>query len=519
MRNGLAGPMRALGGNFHALAEVNVSAWQGWVTSTESSWYQAGVEARRRMAAAGFDVSAGDSWALNELSSAVRVGSGSSRQDIRDFVHGLYDGSGGQPAKGVVFVVGLGQLTASLDTYTARLESWLQDAPFWGDMGSYVSDFLQENYGDARAYGVAGADVPTRLAYLNAYLEHEVQLAAVAPSTGAAAASYLGSSYASLANAAWAWSTGFGYTAIPYEQMQDYVSAQIDAMRSYDASLGWSTDRIGFAWDPSNSLGLSAGDFSAQVAAIQSRLAAAIALSADPAAPGAGACAAPWCTATVDGAAFTHAWSTFSSWTPTSAGFATTPVTVAAGSASSPITIQPTIGSVVAALPIDTAVHVSSTSSGGSFSTSARGPWTPSLDVTIPAGATSASFYMLDTAPGTPTVTAAVGAVARTQVEVVTAPAAPLALTGAGNTVTYAEGGVPVAVDPSLTVADSSTGSLVSATVAIATGLTPGDELAATAPTGITPSYANGTLTLSGSASLAAYQAVLRSVTFSGTTA
>src|SRR5262249_44912452 len=153
-----------------------------------------------------------------------------------------------------------------------------------------------------------------------------------------------------------------------------------------------------------------AGDFSAQVAAIQSRLAAAIALSADPAAPGAGACAAPWCTATVDGAAFTHAWSTFSSWTPTGAGFATTPVTVAAGSASSPITIQPTTASVAAAPPIDPAVHVSSTSSGGSFSTSARGPWTPSLDVTIPAGATSASFYMLDTAPGTPTVTVAVGA-------------------------------------------------------------------------------------------------------------
>jgi hypothetical protein len=127
---------------------------------------------------------------------------------------------------------------------------------------------------------------------------------------------------------------------------------------------------------------------------------------------------------------------------------------------------------------------------------------------------------MLDTAPGTPTVTAAVGSVDRTQVEVVTAPAAPLSLTGAGNTVTYAEGGAPIAVDPSLTVTDSSNGSLVSATIAISTGLAPGDQLAATASaTGITSSYANGTLTLSGSASLAAYQAVLRSVTFSGTTA
>jgi len=65
MRNGVAGPMRALGSSFHALAEVNVSAWQGWVASTGSSWYQAGVEARRRMSAAGFDVAGGDTWAVN----------------------------------------------------------------------------------------------------------------------------------------------------------------------------------------------------------------------------------------------------------------------------------------------------------------------------------------------------------------------------------------------------------------------------------------------------------------------
>src|SRR5436190_8653566 len=308
MRSGVAGPIRALGSNFHALAEVNVASWQGWIASTGSSWYQAGVEARRRMSAAGFDVAAGDSWVVNEFSSAVRVGSGTSRQNMRDLVHGLYDGDGGPPAKGVVFVVGIAQPTAALDTYKARLESWLQDGGFWADMGSYVSDFLQENYGDVRDYGVAGADVPTRLGYLNAYLEHELQLAAAAPSTGSAALAYLPGSYAALANAAWAWSFGFGYTAVPYDQMQDYVSAQVDAMRSYDASLGWSADRIGFAWDPSNSLGVSSSDFSTQVAAILARLAAAIAASADPAAPGAGACTPPWCTATVDGAAVHASW-------------------------------------------------------------------------------------------------------------------------------------------------------------------------------------------------------------------
>jgi hypothetical protein len=405
MRSGVASQIRALGSNFHALAEVNDTAWAGWVASTGNSWYQAGVEARTRMAAAGFDVGAGDSWAVDELSSAVRTGSGSARQNARDFVHGLYDGSGGPPTQGVVFVEGIGQPTVSLGLYKANLESWLQDAGFWGDMSSYVSDFMQENYGDARDYGVAGADVATRLSFLNAFLEHVEQLASVSPSTGAAAASYLQAAYGPLANAAWAWSGSFGYTAIPYDQMEDYVSAQIDAMRSFDASLGLGSDRIGFAWDPSNSLGLSSSDFSNESSAIASRLGATIAASADPSAPGAGACAPPWCTADVDGASFTSAWSTFSSWTPTSAAFGSSPQTVGTGSPTGAMTVQPSIGGIVTALPVDTAVQLSSSSPGGSFSTSPSGPWSPTLQVVIPAGSTSATFYMLDTTPGTPTVT------------------------------------------------------------------------------------------------------------------
>ena len=67
--------IRALGSNFHALAEINMSAWATWVADNGGTWYSAGVEARRRMAAAGYDVSLGDTWAVNEFSSAVRQGS------------------------------------------------------------------------------------------------------------------------------------------------------------------------------------------------------------------------------------------------------------------------------------------------------------------------------------------------------------------------------------------------------------------------------------------------------------
>ena len=61
----------------------------------------------------------------------------------------------------------------------------------------------------------AGADVPTRLGYLNQYLEH-VAAARAPPARGTAApaAGYLSSSYGALANAAWAWTSGFGFTAV-----------------------------------------------------------------------------------------------------------------------------------------------------------------------------------------------------------------------------------------------------------------------------------------------------------------
>ena len=117
-----ASRIRALGPAFPP-AEMNVTGWTAWVTSTGSSWHQAGVEARRRMAAAGYDVAAGDTWALNELSSAVRQGTGNARANMRAFLNGLYDGDGTLPtARGTVFVAGIGQGTTDLSLYQARLQ-------------------------------------------------------------------------------------------------------------------------------------------------------------------------------------------------------------------------------------------------------------------------------------------------------------------------------------------------------------------------------------------------------------
>src|SRR5581483_2300788 len=206
-----ASVVRALGPNFHALAEVNYTAWSRWVASTGNSWYQAGQEARRRMSAAGFDVSSGDTWAVNEFPSAVRANSGTARQNVRDLVRGLYDGNGGPQVKGIVYVVGVGQNGLSFATYKANLESWLQDTAFWNDMASYVSGFYQETYGDVRNYAVTGVDAPTRAGLLNGFLQHLLSLVTApnAPASADTARTYLSSAYGPLANASWGWTTAY----------------------------------------------------------------------------------------------------------------------------------------------------------------------------------------------------------------------------------------------------------------------------------------------------------------------
>jgi hypothetical protein len=87
----------------------------------------------------------------------------------------------------------------------------------------------------------------------------------------------------------------------------------------------------------------------------------------------------------------------------------------------------------------------------------------------------------------------------------------------AGGTVTFTGGGAPVTLDGALAVSDvDSNGNLTGATVAVSSGFIVGDALAFTNQNGITGSYnaATGVLTLSGTASVANYQAALESITY-----
>src|SRR5262249_54524613 len=77
----------------------------------------------------------------------------------------------------------------------------------------------------------------------------------------------------------------------------------------------------------------------------------------------------------------------------------------------------------------------------------------------------------------------------------------------AGGSATFTGGGAAVTLDGQLTVSDVDSPTLAGATVTISTGFLAGDTLNFTSQNGITGTYANGTLTLSGTATVAQYQA------------
>jgi hypothetical protein len=407
--------IRALGPRFHALAEIHYATWSRWVASTGNGWHAAGVTARERMAAAGYDVAAGDSWALNEVGSAVRRGEGTARADLREFVRGLYEG-GARPARGAVFVIGLGQRTPDLSVYQTTVQGWLTDTAFWTDMAAYVVDWSQEVYGDVRSWAVTGATNDVRREYLNDFLQHPLVLAGAGPAEIEPARAYLRGAYSPLANAAWERDVGYGWTMVAPEQMQAYVSAQVHALRHFPATTGQGQDRFGLAWAPRNASGVPQAEFASRTGALLDRLGAAIRDSADPVVPedpGSAACGPPgqnvWCTGDLPDARPAEAWRSFRAWSQPLLLFTTAPQTIAAGMPSAPMGLALVSSTGAPAPPrAPLVVTLSSSSPTGTFATSPAGPWAPTLTATIPPGASTVEgVYYLDTAAGSHTLAAA----------------------------------------------------------------------------------------------------------------
>lgn len=438
--------IRALGANFHAMAEIHFTTWTRWVASTGSSWHVAGVTARERMAAAGYDVSKGDTWVLNEISSAVRRGTGNARANVREFLRGLYEGDGTQPTRGAVFVIGVGQRASDVSLYQTNLQNWFADSAFWTDMAAYVSDWSQEVYGDVRSYAVPGVPMSVRRDYLNDYLQHKLVLAGVGPPTIETARSYLPAAFSPLANAAWQRESGYGWTMVSAEEMARYVSAQVHALRFFSATNGQPQDHWGFAWAPRNATGMPSADFAAQSGLLLDRLATAVRDSGqtpDPADPGSAACGPPgqnvWCVGDLEGAGLTEAWKSFKGWTQSVLGFGTAAQTISAGTPSAAMSLTlVTSSGLPVTTPTPIAVTLSSSSPQGAFSASPAGPWSSTLSLTIAAGTgTGAGFYYRDTRAGSHVLTAsAAGATSGTQTVTVTpGPVAVLTVTPASATV------------------------------------------------------------------------------------
>ena len=420
-RPGQAVKIRSLGPQFHALAEIHLTTWQKWVSSTGSTWYQAGVEARRSMVAGGFEVEAGDTWAVNELTSAIRRGDGAKRAEIRDFLRGLYDAGGeGPTAKGVVFVVGIGQRVSEVGTYKARLQEWLQDAAFWADMNTYVSDWSQEVYGDVRGYAAPGADAATRRDALVDYLRHSDLLASAGATASGTANAFFASTSSPVANAAWQWSSAFGWTDVSVELMQQYVSAQVYALRNHSVRTGQQADHWGFAWAPRNATQQAFEIFQEDTGVVLERMAAAIRDSQTvvPDDPGVNACAdGRYCVGDLEGASVVTRWRAFRAWSPTTLGFATPPQTVGAGVVSGPIGLQVQVARVAARPLAPVVATVGSSSPTGTFATTPSGPFAPTVTVELPAATFStAQLYYQDTTAGIATLSASgAGVVTGTQ--------------------------------------------------------------------------------------------------------
>jgi hypothetical protein len=106
-------------------------------------------------------------------------------------------------------------------------------------------------------------------------------------------------------------------------------------------------------------------------------------------------------------------------------------------------------------------------------------------------------------------------AVASKTIDVADPNTAPVVTTSSGST-SYGSGDPAVDVDAAVTVSDANDANLESATVRISSGAEGSDVLLFEEQAGITPSFdpENGILTLSGTATVAEYEAALRSVQF-----
>lgn len=341
--------IRALG--IHPVAEFTTgetTGWANWVNEpgANRTWFDAGVEFRRAMDDAGYDVSAGETWLINEfdrttMRDAPRAAVDhewppARRADMRDLMHGLYQGAPGMPAAPGIAEIGIHfrhQNIPNVPRYRVDLKRWLLDAGFWRDADRYLRWIAVENYADSRLWAPPGSTLSARADHLEAYLFHDLELLRSAPRTARVARRFFERKFLPLANGGWRarggeqfeFVTGHGNTILDDVQMRQFVSEQVYAMRHYAGAHGRKapSGRLGFSWQPCNRKSASetecrAADepFRQSLDHIADRMAESIRRAYGARRTSArDACVSSegidWCRGRLPGARFTQAWNDF----------------------------------------------------------------------------------------------------------------------------------------------------------------------------------------------------------------
>jgi hypothetical protein len=307
------------GSNFHALAEFQWTAWRQWTIDNGKSWYDAGVEFRRRMDAAGFQLHYGDSdtWAINELPSSLVHSDDPSTtvQEVRanamNAIRGLFEGPNKDVnKKGVVYRVGVGQDytdVGAMSLSKQRVEAFLSDDAFWASMDQHVRWWADETYADPMNECVPGTLTAIRSRHINDYVFHLPELAEHGPAT---ARNFLRKTFTPLLNGAWKAPLGYGRNDVPADDFIMHVSTEVYAVRAWQGQHPAYGNRLGFAWVPH-----PANDADkASVLEIGKRIGNAVDDVYKPGHGAAYACspngAYTFCSCSVNGAQFIETWAT-----------------------------------------------------------------------------------------------------------------------------------------------------------------------------------------------------------------
>ena len=278
--------IRALG--LHPVAEFTTgesTGWANWVNEPgqNRTWFDAGVEFRRAMEQAGYDVTAGETWLINEFDRTTARDAPrrppdhdwppARRKDMRELMRGLYTGAPGMAPVPGIAEIGIHfrhQNLPNVNRYRLDMKRWLADAGFWADADRYLRWIAVESYPDARLWAPVGSSLIARDRHLEAYIFHLLELARSGPSTIGTARRFFERKFLPLANSGWrarggehfGFVTGHGNTIVSDVQMRQFVSEQVYAMRRYAGAHGRRAPagRIGFSWQPCNRLTAAEAD-------------------------------------------------------------------------------------------------------------------------------------------------------------------------------------------------------------------------------------------------------------------